>query len=285
MRAVEREQVANTRTRVLLAERWARWPFGLRWPMRSYLAAGMPRRRRAHTRGACTVFSHSRGRDRPARVQFRQHDGRISKRRASSGLHRCSRRADALAECAAASVAAVEALGRNMRDAPMVEDASRRCAADPPSRDCCNGRRRIFWSAGLTRAHASGASDAGLSASPLAFCLSAGVQKQAPTTPCLSGGIPVVCVGNLTVWAGSAKTPVRAAIRGCFDGEGSPRGVLSRGYGGGCQGGGYGSAGHAYVLRFRDEPLMLAASGRELDRGADRWLRRAMPGRWRAGDP
>ncbi len=73
-------------------------------------------------------------------------------------------------------------------------------------------------------------------------------------------GIPVVCVGNLTM-GGAGKTPVTAAVRKHLVSKGFRAASLSRGYGGAEEGPLKVDPAKHTVKDVGDEPLMLAASG------------------------
>lgn len=81
-------------------------------------------------------------------------------------------------------------------------------------------------------------------------------------------GIPVICVGNLTV-GGSGKTPIVAALRAMLEKQGHRAASLSRGYKGELDGPLRVDVETHIAREVGDEPLMLAASG-EAWIGADR---------------
>ena len=81
-------------------------------------------------------------------------------------------------------------------------------------------------------------------------------------------GIPVICVGNLTV-GGSGKTPIVAALRAMLVKQGRRAASLSRGYKGVLEGPLQVDIETHTAREVGDEPLMLAASG-EAWIGADR---------------
>lgn len=73
-------------------------------------------------------------------------------------------------------------------------------------------------------------------------------------------GIPVVCVGNLTM-GGAGKTPVTAAVRKRLAAKGLRAASLSRGYGGSDEGPLKVDPQQHTAATVGDEPLMLAATG------------------------
>lgn len=73
-------------------------------------------------------------------------------------------------------------------------------------------------------------------------------------------GLPVVCIGNLTL-GGAGKTPVTAAVRRWFEANGKRAASLSRGYRGSEEGPLRVDSGKHTVKDVGDEPLMLAALG------------------------
>jgi tetraacyldisaccharide 4'-kinase len=82
------------------------------------------------------------------------------------------------------------------------------------------------------------------------------LKKTAPGDP----GLPVICVGNLTL-GGAGKTPVSADIRRRLSAMGKRVGTLSRGYGGSLDGPVRVDAKTHTAKEVGDEPLMLAGSG------------------------
>lgn len=73
-------------------------------------------------------------------------------------------------------------------------------------------------------------------------------------------GVPVVCVGNLTM-GGAGKTPVTAAVRKRLAAKGLRAASLSRGYGGSDEGPLKVDPRQHTAATVGDEPLMLAATG------------------------
>lgn len=82
------------------------------------------------------------------------------------------------------------------------------------------------------------------------------IEKAAPQ----DAGVPVICVGNLTM-GGAGKTPVTAAVRKYFAAKELRVASLSRGYGGSEVGPLKVDAERHASKEVGDEPLMLAASG------------------------
>ncbi|RYG24536.1 MAG: tetraacyldisaccharide 4'-kinase [Burkholderiales bacterium] len=87
----------------------------------------------------------------------------------------------------------------------------------------------------------------------------AGENRIAKTTP-IDAGIPVICIGNLTL-GGAGKTPVTAAVRAYLSRKGARVASLSRGYRGSLAGPTRVDALKNTAAEVGDEPLMLAATG------------------------
>jgi tetraacyldisaccharide 4'-kinase len=87
----------------------------------------------------------------------------------------------------------------------------------------------------------------------------AGENRIAKTTP-VDAGIPVVCIGNLTL-GGAGKTPVTAAARAYYASKGARAASLSRGYRGSLAGPTHVDTATHTAGEVGDEPLMLAATG------------------------
>ncbi len=73
-------------------------------------------------------------------------------------------------------------------------------------------------------------------------------------------GIPVVCIGNLTL-GGAGKTPITEAARSHFTAKGIRAASLSRGYRGSLEGAHLVDPARHTALEVGDEPLMLASHG------------------------
>jgi len=103
---------------------------------------------------------------------------------------------------------------------------------------------------------------------PLSLAYSwAGKRRIERATP-VDVGLPVICVGNLTL-GGAGKTPVTAAVRQRLVARGVRAASLSRGYGGSREGPLKVDAVVHAVAEVGDEPVMLAALG-EAWRAKDR---------------
>jgi tetraacyldisaccharide 4'-kinase len=95
---------------------------------------------------------------------------------------------------------------------------------------------------------------------PLSLAYSwAGKRRIERATPA-DVGLPVICVGNLTL-GGAGKTPVTAAVRGWLCARGVRAASLSRGYGGREEGPVKVEVGKQTAAEVGDEPVMLAALG------------------------
>ena len=119
-------------------------------------------------------------------------------------------------------------------------------------------REPHFWTVTDKRSRAS-APVVKLLLTPLSILYRwAGHRRIAKTAP-LDAGLPVVCIGNLTL-GGAGKTPVTAAARAYITSKGVRAASLSRGYRGSTIGPTHVGA-HNTAAEVGDEPLMLAASG------------------------
>ncbi|MGP1274536.1 MAG: tetraacyldisaccharide 4'-kinase [Caulobacterales bacterium] len=95
--------------------------------------------------------------------------------------------------------------------------------------------------------------------SPLGWAYAAAAASRiARTTPTMAG-IPVICVGNLTL-GGTGKTPVSAALLAMLDDMGAKPFALSRGWGGNLKGPIQVDAERHTADEVGDEPLLLARS-------------------------
>lgn len=83
------------------------------------------------------------------------------------------------------------------------------------------------------------------------------VKRRIAHTPGTSIGVPVVCVGNLTV-GGVGKTPLVQDLARRFLGKGKKVGILSRGYGGRLKGPIRVNTTYHQAKDVGDEPLLLA---------------------------
>ena len=120
-------------------------------------------------------------------------------------------------------------------------------------------REPYFWRVTDKRSRAS-APMTKLLLTPLAMAYSwAGKRRIERTTP-EDAGLPVVCIGNLTL-GGAGKTPVTAAVRRHLVARGVRAASLSRGYGGSEEGPLKVDPAKHTAANVGDEPLMLAATG------------------------
>jgi tetraacyldisaccharide 4'-kinase len=86
-----------------------------------------------------------------------------------------------------------------------------------------------------------------------------GARRIAQTVP-KDAGLPVVCIGNLTL-GGAGKTPITAAVRAHYLARGKRAASLSRGYGGSYEGPLRVNPAIHTAKEVGDEPLMLSALG------------------------
>lgn len=129
-------------------------------------------------------------------------------------------------------------------------------------------REPSFWLVADKRARAS-APMLKLLMSPLAMLYrQAGERRIANTVPA-DAGLPVICVGNLTL-GGAGKTPVTAAVRAHYAKHGARVASLSRGYKGSNPGPLHVDTLTHTAAEVGDEPLMLAAMG-------ESWVSRDRP--------
>jgi len=96
----------------------------------------------------------------------------------------------------------------------------------------------------------------------------AGARRIRATKP-QDAGIPVVCIGNLTL-GGAGKTPVTQAVRDYYVSKGIRAASLSRGYRGSLKGAHRVDPARHTAAETGDEPLMLSASG-------ESWISRDRP--------
>lgn len=120
-------------------------------------------------------------------------------------------------------------------------------------------REPHFWTVTDKRSRAS-APAIKLLMTPLSMLYRwAGRRRIAKTVP-MDAGLPVVCIGNLTL-GGAGKTPVTAAVRAYYAAKGARAASLSRGYRGSIIGPTHVDAQSNTAAEVGDEPLMLAATG------------------------
>ncbi len=105
--------------------------------------------------------------------------------------------------------------------------------------------------------------------SPLAAIYAAMGRRRIERAVAIDAGLPVICVGNLTL-GGAGKTPVSAAIRAELVSRGLRAATLSRGYGGSLAGPVHVDPSSHTASETGDEPLMLAATG-------EAWISRDRP--------
>ncbi|MEM7766299.1 MAG: tetraacyldisaccharide 4'-kinase [Pseudomonadota bacterium] len=125
-----------------------------------------------------------------------------------------------------------------------------------------------FWSGGLDPRAREAAPLTRVLLTPVAALYGAIVARKLAHANPAKVGIPVICVGNLTV-GGSGKTPIVAAIRQHLQASGLRAASLSRGYKGRLKGPLRVDPGVHTAADVGDEPLMLASHG-ESWIGADR---------------
>ncbi len=120
-------------------------------------------------------------------------------------------------------------------------------------------REPYFWSITDKRARAS-APMTKLLLSPLAMAYRIAGERRIRTTTPEDVGLPVVCIGNLTL-GGAGKTPVTEAVRAHYARRGIRAASLSRGYKGSLEGAHRVDPARHTFGQVGDEPLMLSASG------------------------
>lgn len=120
-------------------------------------------------------------------------------------------------------------------------------------------REPYFWSVTDKRSRAASPT-LKLLTSPLAMIYRlAGERRIARTIP-EDAGIPVVCIGNLTL-GGAGKTPITEAVRAYYTAKGLRAASLSRGYRGSLGGAHRVDPARHTASEVGDEPLMLSALG------------------------
>lgn len=120
-------------------------------------------------------------------------------------------------------------------------------------------REPYFWSVTDKRARAS-APMTKLLLSPLAMVYRLAGERRIRTTTPEDAGLPVVCIGNLTL-GGAGKTPVTEVVRAHYTRRGLRAASLSRGYRGSLEGAHRVDPARHTFQEVGDEPLMLSASG------------------------
>ena len=120
-------------------------------------------------------------------------------------------------------------------------------------------REPYFWSVTDKRSRAA-APMSKLLLTPLAMVYRwAGERRIRDTIP-EDVGIPVVCIGNLTL-GGAGKTPITAVVRDYFTAKSLRAASLSRGYRGSLEGAHRVDPARHTAAEVGDEPLMLSMSG------------------------
>jgi tetraacyldisaccharide 4'-kinase len=120
-------------------------------------------------------------------------------------------------------------------------------------------REPYFWTVTDKRSRAS-APMTKLLLSPLAMAYRLAGERRIRTTVPDDSGIPVVCIGNLTL-GGAGKTPVTEIVRAHYTRKGLRTASLSRGYKGSLEGAHRVDPARHTFSEVGDEPLMLSASG------------------------
>jgi tetraacyldisaccharide 4'-kinase len=120
-------------------------------------------------------------------------------------------------------------------------------------------REPYFWR-NLPRGSRASAPLTRLLLTPVAAAYSWAGKRRIERTAPKDVGLPVVCIGNLTL-GGAGKTPVTAAVRRWFQQKGKRAASLSRGYRGSEEGPLRVDPAKHKVQDVGDEPLMLAALG------------------------
>jgi tetraacyldisaccharide 4'-kinase len=120
-------------------------------------------------------------------------------------------------------------------------------------------REPYFWTVTDKRSRAS-APMTKLLLSPLAMAYRLAGERRIRTTVPDDVGIPVVCIGNLTL-GGAGKTPVTEIVRAHYTRNGLRAASLSRGYKGSLEGAHRVDPSRHIFGEVGDEPLMLSASG------------------------
>lgn len=125
-----------------------------------------------------------------------------------------------------------------------------------------------FWASGLDPRSREAAPLTRVLLTPISALYAFVVGRKLKSAAPIDAGLPVICIGNLTV-GGVGKTPIVQAVRAHLSDVGLRSASLSRGYGGKLKGPLKVSPGEHSAADIGDEPLMLALSG-ESWIGADR---------------
>lgn len=125
-----------------------------------------------------------------------------------------------------------------------------------------------FWASGLDPRSREAAPLTRVLLTPISALYAFMVNRKLKFATPVDVGLPVICIGNLTV-GGVGKTPIVQAVRAHLSDAGMRSASLSRGYGGKLKGPLKVSPGDHSAADVGDEPLMLASSG-ESWIGADR---------------
>jgi tetraacyldisaccharide 4'-kinase len=120
-------------------------------------------------------------------------------------------------------------------------------------------REPYFWSVTNKRSR-SAAPMSKLLMTPLSMIYRWAGERRIQRTVPEDVGIPVVCIGNLTL-GGAGKTPITEAVRSYFSGKGIRAASLSRGYRGSLEGAHKVDPARHTASEVGDEPLMLSAFG------------------------
>lgn len=120
-------------------------------------------------------------------------------------------------------------------------------------------REPFFWSVTDKRSRAS-APMTKLVLTPVSMLYRWAGARRIRTTAPEDVGIPVICIGNLTL-GGTGKTPITQAVRDYYVSKGLRAASLSRGYRGSLEGAHRVDPARHTAAETGDEPLMLSASG------------------------
>ena len=120
-------------------------------------------------------------------------------------------------------------------------------------------REPYFWSVTDKRSRAASPMSK-LLLTPLSMAYRWAGERRIRTTVPEDVGIPVVCIGNLTL-GGAGKTPITEAVRAYFSAKGLRAASLSRGYRGSLEGAHRVDPVRQTASEVGDEPLMLSALG------------------------